>query len=84
MHNVSLRATGRYVPEKIVTNDDLSTFIETSDEWIASRTGIRERHVAEDETTVDMGIKAARSALEKGGLDPLDIEIGRASCRERV
>ncbi len=75
MHNVSLRATGRYVPEKIVTNDDLSTFIETSDEWIASRTGIRERHVAEDETTVDMGIKAARSALEKGGLDPLDIDL---------
>jgi 3-oxoacyl-[acyl-carrier-protein] synthase III len=57
--------TGSYLPEKILTNADLEHMVETSDEWIVSRTGIRERHIAaEDETTCDMSEKAARLAME--------------------
>ena len=49
-----IKGTGSYVPEKVMTNDDLAKFVDTSDEWIASRTGIRERHISVDELTVDL------------------------------
>ncbi len=60
--------TGAYVPERIVTNDELSQMVETSDEWIVQRVGVKERHVSVDETNADMGIKAAERALEAAGI----------------
>ena len=59
-----IKGTGSYVPEKVMTNDDLAKFVDTSDEWIASRTGIRERHISVDELTVDLAEKAAIKAIE--------------------
>ena len=59
---------GGYLPEKVLSNDDLSRMVETSDEWIRQRTGIRERHVAADgEFTSDLGLHAARAALDSAG-----------------
>ena len=67
---------GAYLPERIVTNDELATRIETSDEWISQRTGIRQRHIAADgELTSDLAIAASRRALEKAGLQAADLDI---------
>ena len=55
--------TGSAVPAERVTNDDLSKVIETSDEWISTRTGIRERRVAQEETTVSMAVEAAKKSF---------------------
>ena len=52
--------TGMYVPPRVVTNDDLSQFLETNDEWITQRVGVKERHISTNETAADMGAKAAR------------------------
>ncbi len=68
-------STGAYLPELVVTNDDLSEFLDTSDEWITTRAGIKTRHIVTDETTSDMGIKAAGIALQKSGLAAEDIEL---------
>lgn len=67
--------TGSAVPERIVTNDYLSTIMDTSDEWISSRTGIRERRIAGEETTASMSIDAAKKALEQSNVRPEDIEL---------
>lgn len=68
--------TGSYLPKNIATNDFLSTFVDTSDEWIRSRTGIRSRHlVSEDETTASMAYEAAKKALDDANLKPEDIEL---------
>lgn len=67
--------TGSYAPERIVTNDDLAKIVETSDEWISSRTGIRERRIAVDEGTSSMAAKAARRALENAGIEAGDVDI---------
>ena len=73
--NALLRSTGSYLPEKILTNSDLEKIVETSDEWIFQRTGIRQRHIAADnETTADMAIAAARDAMANGNLKPEDID----------
>ncbi len=67
---------GAYLPQKVLTNDDLSKIVDTSDEWIVQRTGIRERHIAsDDETTSVLGAKAAQAALEAAGLQPQDIDL---------
>ena len=61
-----IAGTGSYLPEKVVTNDDLSKVVDTSDEWIRTRTGIRQRHVAADgQTSSDMGHQAALKAIER-------------------
>lgn len=60
---------GNYIPPKIVTNDDLSKIVDTNDEWISSRTGIRSRHFVTDERNQDMAIAAAKMALEDAGID---------------
>jgi 3-oxoacyl-[acyl-carrier-protein] synthase-3 len=66
---------GGYVPERIMTNDDWSALIDTSDEWITTRTGIKQRHfAADDEATVDLAAKAAEIALADAGLTPDDID----------
>lgn len=67
---------GSYLPAKTLTNDDLAKFVDTNDDWIVQRTGIKERHIAaEGETTSMLGEKAARAALENAGLVPDDIDL---------
>jgi len=73
---VSIIGTGSYVPERILTNDDLTKIVDTSDEWITTRTGIKERRIAaKDEQTSDMGTKAALKAIEQAGIAPADIDL---------
>ncbi len=72
----SIVAVGSYVPEKVLTNADLEKTVATSDEWIVTRTGIRERRIAQaDEYTSDLAAKAALRAMEKGGVKPEDIDL---------
>ena len=74
----SIVGVGSYLPERVLTNAELEKFVETTDEWITSRTGIKERRVAaEDEFTSDLGAKAAQRALEKAGVtaDQIDLII---------
>ena len=76
MYRSVIRGAGSYLPEKIVTNDDLSAFLDTSDAWIQQRTGICSRRIAaEDEYTSHLGIAAAREALEKGGVSADEIDL---------
>src|SRR3954453_14816967 len=73
---VSIVGTGSYVPERVLTNEDLSKIVDTSDEWITTRTGIKERRVAaKDELTSDMASNAARAALEQAKVDPKEIDL---------
>lgn len=67
--------TGSCLPETVVTNDDLSKIMETSDEWITSRTGIRERRLAKEETTASMAAAAAKKAIQDAGLTAQDIDL---------
>lgn len=68
--------TGSYLPSKVLTNDDLSKMVDTSDEWIYPRTGIKERHIAaDDEITSDLATKAAKSALESANVKAEDIDL---------
>jgi 3-oxoacyl-[acyl-carrier-protein] synthase III len=70
-----IRSTGAYLPEKILTNKDLEKMVDTTDEWILQRSGIKARHIAaENETTGDMAIKAAQMALNRAGLNASDID----------
>jgi 3-oxoacyl-[acyl-carrier-protein] synthase-3 len=72
----AFRSIGAYVPEKILTNNDLAKMVDTTDEWITKRTGIKERRIAaENETTSDMGAKAAKLAIERSGLDKSEIDL---------
>lgn len=68
---------GKYVPENVVTNHDLTRYMDTSDEWIQERTGIKERRYAHrtEETTTTMGVKAAEIAIERAGITPQDIDF---------
>ena len=71
-----IAGTGSYLPEKVLTNADLTEFVETTDEWIVARTGIRERHVAaEGETTSDLGYHAAVRAMEAAGVTAAEIDL---------
>jgi 3-oxoacyl-[acyl-carrier-protein] synthase-3 len=71
-----IAGTGSYLPEKVVTNKDLEAKIDTSDEWIAERTGIRQRHIAADgEYSSDMGLAAARNAIEMAAIDASEIDL---------
>lgn len=73
---VCIAGTGSYVPERILTNDELAKLVDTTDEWIVSRTGIRERRIAaEGEFTSHMATKAAQRALEQAGLAAEDVEL---------
>ena len=72
----AFRSIGAYVPQKILSNDDLSKMVDTTDEWITKRTGIKERHIAADnETTSDMGVKAAKLAIERSHIDKSEIDL---------
>ncbi len=71
-----IAGTGRYLPEKILTNFDLEKIVDTTDEWIRSRTGIKRRHIAADgETTSDLCVNAARAAMESAGVGSDDIDF---------
>ncbi|MBX9402457.1 ketoacyl-ACP synthase III [Lysobacter sp. BMK333-48F3] len=71
-----IAGTGSYLPEKVLTNADLAKLVDTSDEWIATRTGIRERHIAaEGETTVDLAYHASVRALEAAGVAASEIDL---------
>lgn len=73
MKGLKIVATGRALPAKVVTNDDMSKLVETSDEWITTRTGIRTRHFCAGETQADLAEQAARRALERGKVDVGDL-----------
>ena len=77
MHQSKIAGIGMYVPENIVTNNDLKKYMETSDEWIQERTGIQERRYAHrtEETTATMGIAAAKIAIERAGITAQDIDF---------
>jgi 3-oxoacyl-[acyl-carrier-protein] synthase-3 len=71
----SIIGTGMYVPPKIVTNDDLSALVDTSDEWIRQRVGVERRHICTDETATDLACKAALNALENSGCAPEELDV---------
>ena len=67
---------GGYLPEKVLTNDELAQRVDTSDEWIRERTGIHERHIAaDDQYTSDLAVAASRQAMERAGVGPEDIDL---------
>ncbi len=76
MHHVGIIGTGSYVPERVLTNHDLESMVDTSDTWIMERTGIRERRIAADEeSNVSMGRLALERAIEDAEIDPSEIEM---------
>lgn len=78
MYNSKIKGLGHYVPENVVTNDDLSKLMDTNDAWIQERTGIKERrHVTKDDgnSTTSMGVKAAKIAIERAGIDKDEIDF---------
>jgi 3-oxoacyl-[acyl-carrier-protein] synthase-3 len=74
--DIMIKSTGAYVPDRVMTNFDLEKIVDTSDEWITTRTGIKTRRIAKDnETTSDMAYEASKIALDKAGLDPRDLDL---------
>lgn len=82
----TILGTGSYAPEHVVTNDDLSALVETNDEWITKRIGVKSRHISETETNVDLAEQAARRALENAGVEPdaLDLIIATTITSDSV
>jgi 3-oxoacyl-[acyl-carrier-protein] synthase-3 len=73
---IGITGLGTHVPERVLTNDELATMVDTSDEWIRERTGIRERRVASDEEALtDIALPAARAALDDAGVDAADVDL---------
>ena len=71
-----IRGVGAHLPKRVITNADMTKIVDTSDDWIVERTGIRERHIAEEgERTSDLGVAAAKQALVRAGVDPVDIDL---------
>ena len=76
MRKARIISQGAYLPPRVLSNQELEKMVDTTDEWIFSRTGIKERRIAgEDEATSDMGVKAAKNALKEAGLKPSDIDL---------
>lgn len=75
MLRTGIKAVDYYVPEKVVTNDDLSNIVETNDEWIATRTGIRRRHLSTGENTSEFCIEVGKKLLSKTNTNPEDIDL---------
>ena len=73
---IYLLGTGAYVPEDVLSNFDLEKTLDTSDEWISTRTGVRERRIAApDQAASDLALPACRQALDQAGLTPRDVEV---------
>lgn len=75
MMTTGIIGTGSYLPETVVTNEELAKHMDTSDEWIRTRTGIRQRHLAKEETTTQMCVEAARRAILDAGIEAEEIEL---------
>jgi len=76
MFDIKITGTGSYLPDKILTNSDLEKMVDTSDEWITTRTGIKERHIAsEKEATSDLTTKAAKRALDMAGISAKELDL---------
>ena len=75
MSGIKIVGTGSYVPPKIVRNEDFTKIVETSDEWIKTRTGMSERHISEGQPTWYMGTKAVEDAIKSAGIDVSDIGL---------
>ncbi len=75
MRRARIAGTGSYVPEKVVTNHDLEQMVDTSDEWITTRTGIKERRIAGGETAADMAVESAERAIKSAGLEPGAVDL---------
>lgn len=75
MYNVKIISTGKYIPDNIVTNDDMSKFVDTNDKWISERTGIKERRISTGENTSHMAVKAALASLEKSSINATDLDL---------
>ncbi len=74
--NSKIISTGSYLPSKVLTNHDLEKIVDTSDEWITQRTGIKVRHIAaENEATSDLAYRAAKDAIDSAGVDPMDVDM---------
>ena len=71
----TILGTGKAVPEYVLTNDELSTMVETNDEWITTRTGIKERHICKNETLTELTVRAANDALENAGVKPEQLDL---------
>lgn len=84
--SIKVLGTGFYVPEKIVTNDDLSNLVETNDEWITQRVGVKERRISETETAADFAINAAKKALQSANVsgDEIDLIIAATISSESL
>src|SRR5262245_66484231 len=75
--SIGIVGVGSYVPDEVMTNDDLAKLVETSDAWITERTGIKERHIAAPgQAASDLALPAARQALEQARLEPGDLDLG--------
>jgi 3-oxoacyl-[acyl-carrier-protein] synthase-3 len=75
MRYTKIYGTGSYVPDKIITNEEMTKFVDTSDEWIVSRTGIKERRIVTDQSTLDLAEIAANRAIESSGIDKEKIDL---------
>lgn len=75
MSSIKIVGLGKYLPKKVLTNHDLERMVDTSDEWITTRTGIKRRHIVEGEAASDLGTKAARKAIKSAGIRPENIEL---------
>lgn len=73
MSGIKILGTGHFAPKKLVTNEDMTKLVDTSDEWILSRTGIKTRHHCEEETHADLCLQAAKMAMKRAGIQPEDI-----------
>ncbi|MBQ7975274.1 MAG: ketoacyl-ACP synthase III [Clostridia bacterium] len=84
--SIKISGTGSYVPEKVLTNNDLSQMVETSDEWISKRVGVKERHVSEGETAADFAVQAAKRAMESAGIgaDEIDLIVAASISSETI
>ena len=81
MMNAHITGTGSVLPKKKVTNFDLAERMDTNDEWIVSRTGIKERHIATTETTAGMAVEAAEKAMQEAGVQPEEEKYTGAPIR---
>ena len=75
MRYTKIYGTGSYVPDKVITNEEMTKFVDTSDEWIVSRTGIKERRIVTDQSTLDLAEKAALRAIESSNIDKEKIDL---------
>jgi 3-oxoacyl-[acyl-carrier-protein] synthase-3 len=75
VNNVKIVGVGSYVPDRVVTNFELSEIVDTSDEWISTRSGIKERRISEGDNTSDLAAKASLNAIRDAGIDPLEIDL---------